>query len=386
MRIGLDAHAALDPKNGAGHFTLDLLEELARQTGEGDQLVVFHTGPEPPASLAWLFRHDRLVRVSVPARARRSAAWWSRFAVPAVERMVPGGDGAALDVLHCLRPPFLPSQARRRVLTVGAVAPDDGAKLPPSFRKALLLADAVVVTSDRLRRELCRRFEQAQPRKLAELERRIRVLSPGVHPRFFIPPRPATVVGLCDAYPFLGEPYLLAPGGVANPELSLRLLIEACRLARDAEPGLPPLVLLGSPEDSAFVAPILEADQNRGRVFWLQNLESDLLPALYRGAQLVLYPGLDHAFGLPVLEALAMGVPGIVGDRCGVAELVTAGDGVEAVDGVDARAWADALQALHRDEDRRRAIAERARACASAHTSEQVGRRHWDLYRELARW
>lgn len=384
MRIGLDANAALDPQNGAGHYTLDLIEELIRQATEVDRLLVLHTGPEPPAALAWLLRHDRLVPVQVPPRARRSSDWWRTLSVPAVERMLPDGEGAGLDVLHALRPPFLPSQARRRVLTLRALDPDTSVKLPLSLRRTLLKADAVVVTSEVLRLELERRFGQAQPKKLVELQRRIRVIPPGVHPRFFTPPRTATVVGLCDAYPFLGEPYLLAPGGVAAPERALRLLIEACRLASQRDATLPPLVLLGHPDDTSSVTPILEAAQKDSRVFWLQSLDSDLLPALYRGAELLLYPGLDHAFGLPVLEALAMGVPSVVGFTCGAAERLGAGVGVEVVSEVEPGAWADALLALHQDESRRRILAERGLEVAKSQTSESVARRHWTLYREIS--
>jgi glycosyltransferase involved in cell wall biosynthesis len=382
MRIGLDANTALDPRNGAGHYTIDLIEELVRQAGEGDEVVVFHTGPEPAAPLAWLLRHERLVRVNVPASARRSSEWWRSIASPAIERKLPGGP-ATLDVLHTLQPPFLHSQARRKILTVRAIEADPDAKLPLAFRRSLLHADAVAVTSDGLRRELERRFARFQPKKLGLLQSRLHHVSPGVHGRFLTPPRTATVVGLCDAYPFLGEPYLLSPGGVANPERSLRLLIDACRLARDRDASLPPLVLLGRAGDTTSVAPILESAQAEGRVYWLQNLESDLLPALYRGAELLLYPGFDYAFGLPVLEAVAMGVPSIVGAACGAAEMLGAGVGVEVVEQMlTAESWASALLALHRDEGRRRALAEGGHARARSQTWEAVAKRHWELYRE----
>jgi glycosyltransferase involved in cell wall biosynthesis len=382
MRIGLDANAALDPHNGAGHYTLDLIEELVRQAGDDDQVVVLHTGPEPVATLAWLLRHERLVRVNVPARARRSSAWWRSLRFPNVERLLPGGEGASLDVLHALRPPFLPSPARHRVLTVSALAPDSEAKLPLAFRRVLLKADAVAVTSEGLRRELERRFELAQPKRLAELQQRLRVLPPGVHPRFFTPPRTATVVGLCDTYPFLGEPYLLAPGGVADPERSGRLLIDACRLARERDPSVPPLVLLGRPDDTASMTPILDLAQAAGRVYWLQSLDSDLLPALYRGAELLLYPGLGHAFGLPVAEAVAMGVPSIVGADCGAAELL--GEGVSVVAEVDAEPWAAKLLQLHQDDAERRRVAGLGLERIRTQTWEAAAQRHWALYRELS--
>lgn len=382
MRIGLDTHGALDAHSGAGHYTIDLIEALVRHAGEGDELVVFHTGPEPAATLAWLLRHERLVRVNVPMSGRRSADWWRGFSFAAVERMLPGAaEGSGLDVLHSMWAPFLPSQARSRTLTVRCLVPATG-KLPLAFRRSLLHADAVVVTSEGLRAELARRFAEAQPKKASELERRLRVQAPGVHPRFFGTPRAATVVGLCDAYPFLGEPYILAAGGIADPDRSLRMLIEAYRLARSQDPTLPPLVLLGRPGDNTAVAPILDSAQDLGRVYWLQNLDSDLLPALYRGAELLVYPGLDYASGLPVLEAAAMGVPSVVGAACGAAEQL--GDGVVVAGDVDPEAWAEGVLSLHRDESRRAAVAECGNQKVQQHTAESVALRHWELYRELA--
>jgi glycosyltransferase involved in cell wall biosynthesis len=382
MRVGFDTHTALDAQSGAGHYTIDLIEALVRQAGERDEVVVFHTGPEPAATLAWLLRHERLVHVNVPVRGRRSAEWWRGFSSAAVERLLPeGGDGPRLDVLHSLWAPFLPSQTRRRILTVRCLVPAIG-KLTLGFRRCLLQADTVVVTSEGLRQELARRFAEAQPRRAEELERRLRVQPPGVHPRFFGTPRAATVVGLCDAYPFLGEPYLLAAGGVADPERSLRMLIEACRSARERDASLPPLVLLGRPGDTAAVAPILDAAQDAGRVYWLQNLDSDLLPALYRGAELLVYPGLDFASGLPVLEAAAMGVASVVGASCGAAEIL--GPGVVVADGSEPPAWTEAILRLHQDEARRRGAAERAAERVLALTAESVAKRHWELYRELA--
>ena len=383
MRIGLDTHGALDAQSGAGHYTIDLIEALVRQAGEEDELVVFHTGPEPAATLAWLLRHERLVRVNVPVSGRRSADWWRGFSFAAVERMLPGAaeGGAGLDVLHSMWAPFLPSQARSRTVTVRCLVPATG-KLPLAYRRYLLQADAVVVTSEGLRAELARRFAEAQPKKASELERRLRVQPPGVHPRFFGTPRPATVVGLCDAYPFLGEPYILAAGGVADPDRSLRMLIEACRLARAQDSTVPPLVLLGRPGDNTAVAPILDSAQDAGRVYWLQNLDSDLLPALYRGAEQLVYPGLDYASGLPVLEAAAMGVPSVVGAACGASEQL--GDGVVVAGDVDPEAWAGAMLSLHQDERHRAAVSERALESVKQHTAESVALRHWQLYRELA--
>jgi glycosyltransferase involved in cell wall biosynthesis len=52
-------------------------------------------------------------------------------------------------------------------------------------------------------------------------------------------------------------------------------------------------------------------------------VENDDLPALYAGAELLVYPSLAEGFGLPPVEAMACGCPALVADRTSLPEVVT---------------------------------------------------------------
>lgn len=75
---------------------------------------------------------------------------------------------------------------------------------------------------------------------------------------------------------------------------------------------------------------------------WVGEIPDAELIALYRGARCVLYPSLYEGFGLPVLEAMACGVP-VVTSR-GTAMDEVAGGGAVLVDPLDADAIAEGIR------------------------------------------
>jgi glycosyltransferase involved in cell wall biosynthesis len=53
----------------------------------------------------------------------------------------------------------------------------------------------------------------------------------------------------------------------------------------------------------------IDIQQVRSRVEFMGNVPEESLPALYRGAQALIFPSLYEGFGLPILEAMACGTP-----------------------------------------------------------------------------
>ena len=67
----------------------------------------------------------------------------------------------------------------------------------------------------------------------------------------------------------------------------------------------------------------LASELNLGkRVIFLGNVDSDMLANLYRGSDIFIFPSLFEGFGIPVLEAMASGIPVITSDRASLPEVV----------------------------------------------------------------
>ena len=104
------------------------------------------------------------------------------------------------------------------------------------------------------------------------------------------------------------------------------------------------------PEVEAALSPISD------RVSWRGALDEDALTDAYRSADLLVWPAVNEAFGMALLEAQAAGLPVVAGDTGGVSAIVRHDRTGLLVPVGDAGAFANAVAGLIADPARRRAL------------------------------
>jgi glycosyltransferase involved in cell wall biosynthesis len=112
---------------------------------------------------------------------------------------------------------------------------------------------------------------------------------------------------------------------------------------------------------------------------WVGEPSDEELAALMRGARCLVYPSLYEGFGIPVLEAMACGIP-VVTSRGGATEEVAGGAAI-LVDPHDPASIAAGMEEAGR---RRDSLVEIGRARASMFTWRRAADLVEDLWRELA--
>jgi glycosyltransferase involved in cell wall biosynthesis len=348
---------------GTGRYAREITRALAARAPRGAGVAAW-TAWHPEVSAATVPGASGPHRLPLPPRLL-TLAWEHGL----------GPSPRAADVVHAPTPLFPPRRGRPLVVTVHDAVPwTHPETLTPRgvrwhrtmIRRAAREADALVVPTRAVAEELARRLPLTRPPVvLGEGVSDALVLRPDADDR-------AARLGLPD------EDYLLTLATL-EPRKGLDVLLDA--LARPHAPAAP-LLVVGQPGWGAV--DLARRAEERGlasRVRLLGRLpDADLAVVLARAAVLVA-PSREEGFGLPVLEAMAAGVPVVSSDAPALVE-VGAGATVTVPVG-DADALADALSEVLRSTDLRARLSADGRRRAGAFSWAATAERLWELYARL---
>ncbi len=251
------------------------------------------------------------------------------------------------DLAFRLRPGEVPWQQRAYFGTV----------LAPALKQAA----AVLVPSATTRGDLL----SAYP--IPGLEKRVSVVREGLS-------APASAGQLPQGI----EPGFILAVGTVEPRKNYPRLLDAYRTLRSRR-HVPQLVIAG--RAGWAYGDTLRRIQAEPGVRYLGHVDEPTLAALYESASVLAYPSLYEGFGLPLLEAMAQGVPAVIGKSGALPEL--AGGSALEVDPEDVDAIAGALEKLLSDTNLRNTMGGVGKRRAAGFTWEQAAASTLDILRRI---
>ena len=294
MRIGVDATALYGRFGGIENAIWNLLVELRRLDTVNRYIVyVPADAPEPPQPANPLWEWRRLPFAGA-RKARRIV--WQQLELP---RQLVSDRCELVHSLNYVMPLTSPVPAVVTMHDLIALNHSHYALRNNRIHYRAIMpgtlsrAARIIVPASRMAREAAARTGDG-------LER-VRVVPLGVDELFFQRVTPEQIAEVRRIHQLPARFCLFL--GNFEPKKNLPNLLRAFDRLESGRPHSPPLVIAGG------VRPWTGHEKTLGRVQLLGYLEREQLPALFAASEVFCFPSLSEGFGLPVLEALASGVP-----------------------------------------------------------------------------
>lgn len=373
MRVLIDYRPALRERSGVGEYTHQLVRALAQSHEPAAaplDLTVFSSSWKDRLDASRLPPGVTAVDRRVPVRLLNFA--WHRLEWPPADLLT----HRRFDVAHSPHPLLLPARGAAHVVTIhdlNFLAHPERTRAevrrdyPALARAHAHRADRVIVVSEFTAGEV--------ERQLGVSRDRIAVCSPGA-PDW--PPR---------AHPPSGGYVLFI--GTLEPRKNLGALLDAYEQligsastgARRLQPSVPELVIAGNATaqstewlDRIGRPPLDAVARHVGYVDPTRTRE------LYEGALALVVPSFEEGFGIPVLEAMTLGVPVIASRRGSLPEVL--GDAGQLVDPERPAEIAQAIAKLVHDDAFAAACRTRGLARARTYSWAATAGRVLDTYRQ----
>ncbi len=383
MVIGIDARVLQGQLRGQGQYVKYLVRDLLQADAQ-DRYVLFYNGFRRQP---FFFAGQERLRQAwsrVPGRLLWNS--WENFSLPAVERLI-----GKVDVFHNTVnfnfTHYTPVPCRcPMVVTFHGMTQDpkavwqgsgyDFAKLQRWYRIIAARADRIIAVSHVARRTLLERTGIG--------EEKVRVIPCGVGEGFAPVPDGAARDAVLERYGLKGKRYILYVG-TAEPNKNVAGMIEAfALLQKQPRHNDLYLALAGNPDEN--YRRILRRAEDSGlsrRLVMTGYVGHEELPSVYSAAALFVLPTFDEWFGIPLLEAMACGVP--IAASWGGAVKEVAADAAALFDPGKPGQMADVVESLLNDSAACRSLVHKGLLRSRAFSWKNIAEQTLAVYREAAK-
>jgi glycosyltransferase involved in cell wall biosynthesis len=356
VRIAIDARALLGQSTGIGTYTRGIASALANHVEHDVALFSPRPLPDGYRSGPWSVHADAhplgilWLQTTFPRRLRR---WDAQVLIAALTIAPATGSVPFASVVHDLTAWTHPEWHARRTI-VGFI---------PMWEKTVERAARFFCVSHATARDLVERYPETRSR--------VRVIPHGLDP-LFTPSGDAAAAERTRRRYAGGSRFLLYLGTL-EPRKNIEMLVAACERLWTRRRSRPDLVLAGGIGwKTSSLARRIARSPFRDKIHQPGYAPREVARDLYRAAEVFVYPSLAEGFGLPVLEAMASGVPVVASTAEALREV--GGEAALYASPHDPEEMAGQIERALEDADTREALRAAGLARAQTFSWERAGR------------
>jgi glycosyltransferase involved in cell wall biosynthesis len=291
MNICIDMRPALSRPTGVGNYLQNLVTALAQIDTE-NQYHLFSSSWKERYPAVFYGSNFKVHDHRWPVRILNYG--WNHLSFPRIEYFLK----TSLDVAHSPTPLVMPTRDARTVTTIydlyfykhpAGTVREMQTDYPDLLRKHCMRSDAIIAISDYTKSQIVE--------LLGVPSSRIYTIRLGIDP-FYFTRAPSSQTSEVLARLNIPGPYILFVG-TREPRKNISVLLDAYR-------NLNEQVLLVLAGHSGWGMELTEFPEG---VIVTDYLSKNDLRVLYQKASAVVFPSLEEGFGLPLVEAMASGVP-----------------------------------------------------------------------------
>ncbi len=373
MKIAFDGKRAVKNGTGLGNYSRYVLESLCKHAEANDRFIVY----SPKGKMnAWMQRilDTFTSQIHLVIKDSIFASVWRTFGVTQDAEK----DGA--EIFHGLSnelPLNIAKSKMKSVVTIHDLIfrrmpecykPIDRKIYDYKFRKAAENADVVIAVSERTKKDIVELYHIDAAK--------IKVVYQGCDAQFAKEIGEDEKIRVAQKYE-LPQRYILNVGSIETRKNALQIV----RALKDIDEAVS-LVIVG--RRTKYATKIDEYVKNNNldaRIKIISGIDFKDLPAVYAQAEVFVYPSFYEGFGIPIVEALNVGVPVVAATGSCLEE--AGGASSIYVNPTKDKEMSDAINRVLTDSDLRAKMIADGKEYAKRFSEEQCAKEIFDIYKSL---